>query len=121
MAEDGAPTHKIDYVVKFKEILNLKGNQNGTTGSRITAIFLKRGILPIGGGTKHCIPNALCMHDIYIQCFSHHIPSTMGGITTLFNQIIPLKIQKYLLADCTLHLTKQNILQIYKSLCHIFE
>ena len=46
---DGASTHKIDYVGKFQEILNLEGHQNFTTGSRVTAILLKGRILPIGG------------------------------------------------------------------------
>ena len=49
MVGDGAFTHKLDYVAKLWEILNLEGHQNCTTGSRVTTIFLKGGILPIGG------------------------------------------------------------------------
>ena len=43
-----ASTHKIDYVNKFEEILNLEGHQNCITGSRVTAILLNGWTLPIG-------------------------------------------------------------------------
>ena len=36
MVGDGAPSHKIDYVRKFKEIHNLEGHRNCNTGSRAT-------------------------------------------------------------------------------------
>ena len=36
MVEDGAFSHKIDYVT----ILNLEGHPNRITGSRVTPIFL---------------------------------------------------------------------------------
>ena len=49
MVEDGASTHKMGYIRKVKEILNLERHQNCTTGSRVRAILLKGGILPIGG------------------------------------------------------------------------
>ena len=45
---DGASSHKIDYVSKFEEILNLEGHQNRMTGSRVTAILLNGWTLPIG-------------------------------------------------------------------------
>ena len=48
MVGDGASTHKMDYLKK-KDILNLEGHHNRTTGSRVKAILLKGGILPIGG------------------------------------------------------------------------
>ena len=40
MVGDWASSHKIYYVSKFKEILNLEGHQNRITGSRVTAILL---------------------------------------------------------------------------------
>ena len=43
MVEDGAFSHKIDYVAIFLEILNLEG-----IGSRVTAILLNGWTLPIG-------------------------------------------------------------------------
>ena len=46
MVENGALSHKIDYITIFEEILNLEGHQNRNTGSRV---MLKGGILPIGG------------------------------------------------------------------------
>ena len=49
MVGDGTSSHKIDYVGKFEEIQNLEGHRNRTTGSRVTAILLKGGSLPIGG------------------------------------------------------------------------
>ena len=49
MVEDGAFGHKIDYVIIFKEIINLKGHPNRITGSKVTAILLNVWILSIGG------------------------------------------------------------------------
>ena len=40
MVVDGAFSHKIDYVRKFEEIINLEGYPNSITGSRVTAILL---------------------------------------------------------------------------------
>ena len=48
MAEDGAFSHKIDYIVIFLEILSREGHQNRITGSRVTAILLNGWILTIG-------------------------------------------------------------------------
>ena len=47
MLEDGAFSHKINYVTMFLEILNLKDNPNRNTGSKVTVILLNGGILPI--------------------------------------------------------------------------
>ena len=41
MVEDGAFSHKIDYV--FQENLNLKGHPNRVTGSKVREIFLMGG------------------------------------------------------------------------------
>ena len=49
--QDGAFSHKIDYVTMFKKILNLKGHPNRITGSKVTAILLNGWILPIGGAS----------------------------------------------------------------------
>ena len=50
IVEDGAFSHKIDYVSTFLlENLNLKWHPNRITSSKVTAIFLNGGILPIGG------------------------------------------------------------------------
>ena len=48
MVRNGAFSHKIDYINIFLEILNLEGNQNRITGSRVTAILLNGWIFPIG-------------------------------------------------------------------------
>ena len=40
MIRDGASTHKIDYIEKFKENINLKGHQNCNIASKVTAILL---------------------------------------------------------------------------------
>ena len=47
MIEDGAFSHKIDNFTIFEEIINIEGHPNCTTGSRVTAILLNGGILPI--------------------------------------------------------------------------
>ena len=43
MVEDGAFSHKIDYVTIFEEILNLEGHLDCITGLKVTAILLKGG------------------------------------------------------------------------------
>ena len=49
MVEDGAFSHKIDYVTIFLKILNPEGHPNRNTGSKVTAILLNGWILPVGG------------------------------------------------------------------------
>ena len=51
MVEDGAVSHKIDYVAIFWDILNLEGHQNCTSGSKVMAILLNGLMLPIGGAS----------------------------------------------------------------------
>ena len=51
MVEDGAFSHKIDYTIFLREILNLEEHQNCKTGSKVTAILLNRWIMPIGGAS----------------------------------------------------------------------
>ena len=50
--EDGAFSHKMDYVAILQEILNLEGHQYRITGSRVTAILLNRWIFCIGQSGK---------------------------------------------------------------------
>jgi hypothetical protein len=51
MVEDGAFSHKRDYVTIFKEILNLEGHPNRINSSKVTAILLNGWALPIGGAS----------------------------------------------------------------------
>ena len=48
---DSSSSYKLDYVIGIKTFLNPEGHQNGITGSKVTAILLKRWILPIGGAS----------------------------------------------------------------------
>ena len=48
MVENGAFSHKIEYITICREILNLEGHQNHITGSRVTTILLNCLIFPIG-------------------------------------------------------------------------
>ena len=50
MIEDGAFSHKIDYVTAFQEIFNPKDkvHPNCNSGSKVTAILLNGWILPVG-------------------------------------------------------------------------
>ena len=50
--EDGAFSHKIDYVTNFKEILNLEEHPNRITGSKVTAVLLNGWIFPVGGASS---------------------------------------------------------------------
>ena len=52
MGEDSAVSHKIDYVKKFKEILNLERYPNCSTGSKFTVILLNGWVLPIDGASE---------------------------------------------------------------------
>ena len=49
MREDGAFSHKIDYIILKKENLNLEVRRNRSIGSTVTAILANRGILPSSG------------------------------------------------------------------------
>ena len=49
---DGAFSHKLYYVIIFKEILNPEVHPNHITGSKVTAILLNRWILRIGGASS---------------------------------------------------------------------
>ena len=51
MVEDGAFSHKIDYLTSFKEILNLEGHPNRITCSKVMEILLNGWILLIGGAS----------------------------------------------------------------------
>ena len=51
MVEEGAFSHKIDYVTVLQEIINFKGQPNRITGPRVTAILLNGWILPIEEGS----------------------------------------------------------------------
>ena len=52
MVEDGAFSHKIDYIANFWEIINLEGHQYRINGSRVITILLNGWILPIGGASS---------------------------------------------------------------------
>ena len=78
MIENGALSHKIDYITIFKEILNLEGHQNCTTGSRVTAIFLNWWILPIGGASA---VQGLCLQPAQQGLFIRRL--TPGCITEM--------------------------------------
>ena len=48
MVENGAFSHKIDYIPIFVEILNLEGHQNLISGSSVMPILLNGWIYPMG-------------------------------------------------------------------------
>ena len=47
MVADGAFSHKINYVIFFKEIINHEGHPNRITGLKVTAILLNGGFCPL--------------------------------------------------------------------------
>ena len=64
----GASSHKIDYVGKFWEILNLEGHQNCITCSRVMAILLNGWTLPIGEAASGRVCTcSLCSRLVFIQ------------------------------------------------------
>ena len=66
MVEDGAFSHKIDYVPIFQETLNLKGHLNCFIGSKVTAILENGGILPRGGVSSGRVCPAACAEGLLI-------------------------------------------------------
>ena len=52
MVGDGASSHKIDWVRKLFEILNIEGHQHCIIGSKVTAILLNGWVLLIGGAAS---------------------------------------------------------------------
>jgi hypothetical protein len=70
---DCASSHKIDYVTKFKEILNLEGHQNRITGSRVTAILLNGWILPVG----EVASGRVCACSLRSRLVLEHVPFKM--------------------------------------------
>jgi hypothetical protein len=62
-------SHKIDHVTIFKAILNPEGHPNPITGSKVTAILLKRLILPIGGASL----GRVCVCSLRSRLVSYNI------------------------------------------------
>ena len=86
MVEDGAFSHKIDYIVIFWEIRNLEGHQNCITGSRVTVILLNGWILPIGGASSGRVCScSLC--TVQQVCFlSRVLASKLDGVGPVDNR-----------------------------------
>ena len=51
MVIDSSSSYKIDYVIVIKNFQNLKGHQTLIIDSKVTAILMKRWILPISGAS----------------------------------------------------------------------
>ena len=66
MIEEGAFSHKINYVTIFKEIPNLKGHVYCITGSTVTVILLNGWILLICGALA---VKGLCLWPSQRACF----------------------------------------------------
>ena len=78
--------HKIDYVIQGLEVLNLKGNQNGIIGSKVTAILLEVWILSVGGvaSEKACacsLGSRFVSYDTMNSCLQENI--------TQFYKLVP--------------------------------
>ena len=58
--ENGASSHKANYITIFSEILNLEEHQNCCSGLKVTVIFLNWWILPTGGGTPGVLNIIIC-------------------------------------------------------------
>ena len=51
MVRDSTSSYKEDYFIVIKNFLNPEGHPNPISGSKVTAILLKRWILPLGGAS----------------------------------------------------------------------
>ena len=52
MVNNGASSHKTNYIDIFSDILNPEGHQNRCIGSKVTAILLNGWNLPTGGASS---------------------------------------------------------------------
>ena len=66
MIVDGAFNHKMDWLMKSLEILNLKGHQNRIIGSKVTAILLNGWVMPIGGVVSEESAPAACPAALFL-------------------------------------------------------
>ena len=67
MVEDRAFSHKIDYVPISKENLNRAGHLNHFIGSKVTAILVNGGILPMGGVASGKVCPAACAACLFLN------------------------------------------------------
>ena len=83
MVEDGAFSHKIDYVTIFKEILNLEGHPNCIAGSKVTGILLNGWILPPKNGWSFSgegSASAACAPGLFVYTTKTIINHNLGGV-----------------------------------------
>ena len=66
---DGAFSHKIDYILIFKEILNPEGHPNCITGSKVKTIFLNGGFCPLVELHREGSAPAACAAGLFISTF----------------------------------------------------
>ena len=66
MVEDGAFSHKIDYVTILLENLNPKRHPNRITSSKVTAILLNVWILPV----SEVASGRVCTQSAKKACFT---------------------------------------------------
>ena len=67
MVRISTSSYKIDYVIVIKDYLNPEGHQNPISGSKDTAILLKRWILPIGEASSRRV----CACSLCSRLVSH--------------------------------------------------
>ena len=77
MLEDGAFSHKIDWVRNCLEILNLRGHQNHNIGSKVITILLNEWVLQIDGVASRRVSPTACawgcfFYSLFNICFITH-------------------------------------------------
>ena len=78
---DSSSSYKIDCVIVMKNFLNPEGHQNPISGSKVTAILLKGGILPIGGASAG---EGLLLQPAQQACSHPHLPFSSLSSPILF-------------------------------------
>ena len=74
MVENGAFSHKYDYVTIFKETIHLEGHPTRITDSRVTAILLNGwikpsfGVLAVEGLRSTGVPHLVKIKRRYLLC-----------------------------------------------------
>ena len=68
--ENGASSHKTNYIEILPEILNLEGHINRCIGSKVTAILLNWWFLPTCGVASGRVCPAACAVGLFLQDYA---------------------------------------------------
>ena len=107
---DRCSSYRIDYVIVIKNFLNPDGHQNPITSSKVTAILLKRWILPYGGASAR---EGLRLQPVQQACFIYY-----RVLTRPRAKETSIQVDVDVLRDYSVKTTSRNI-EVNSSVCQI--